>query len=83
MASVTLLVLPGTGMVDQDLAHHARAHCEEVSPILPLRIRPMDQPQVCFVHKGARLQRVVRALIRHLVPRQAFQFRKDDRNELL
>jgi hypothetical protein len=50
-----LLKIAGTRMVDQDLAHHAGAHSEEMRPVLPLRILPIHQAQVDFVNQGIRL----------------------------
>ena len=58
-------VLAASGF-DQDSAHCLRGGGEEVPTTVPaMVIAPSDQPKVCLVHQGGRLERMVGRLGGH------------------
>ncbi len=52
-------------MVRQHPPHLYGRHREEVRPVAPVDLRPFEDPQVCLVHQGGGLQRVIRPLTGH------------------
>lgn len=48
------------GVIDQDLAHDAGRHREEMRAVLPLRLFLIYQPNISFMDQSRCLQRVVR-----------------------
>src|SRR5207247_1339161 len=80
--AAALLIRSRPRVIDQDLTHHPRAHSEEVRPILPSRVLPIDELDVNLIHQRARFERMVRALVSHAPPGETFQFRKNDGPQL-
>jgi hypothetical protein len=51
------------GVVDQDAAHYAGGHTDEVSPIFPIGAVDLAQAQVRFMDESGGLEGVVRAFL--------------------
>src|SRR5215472_566589 len=69
-----LLVIAGASTVGEDAAHHARRDGEEMSTVLPVDLRTVNQLQVNFIHQRRGLQRVVRLFPAHVVLGEPVQF---------
>ena len=61
-------------MIDQDLSHQTCGHAEEMRPVCPGRILPVDQSKVDLVDERGGLQRVARVLAPEIAAGQAGQF---------
>jgi hypothetical protein len=71
------------GMIDQDAPHHLTRDSEELPAVLPHDLPLIDQPQICLVHEGRRLQRVPAAFAAQLPSRPPAQVLIHDRHELV
>jgi hypothetical protein len=67
--------------IDEDLPHQPRGDGVEMRAILPLETPDVQQPQVGFVDECRGLQRLARALVRHLSFGQPGELLVDDRNQ--
>lgn len=63
-----------SGVVDEDVAHGFGGRANEMSAVIPARLRIAAQAEPGFVHKGGGLQRVSGRLVRHSRRRDATQF---------
>jgi hypothetical protein len=70
-------------MVDEDLAHGFRSDRQEMRAIGVARICVARELQVGLVYEGRRLQRVVGALLLHVVMRKASQLLVDEARHLV
>src|SRR5215831_7844437 len=70
-------------MVDENLAHHPRAHGKELRTVLPLRVSPIRQAEIEFVYQRPRLTCMARAFARNLAVCQTFQLCEQDRPQLV
>jgi len=61
------LGMMGTGVVDQDLAHHMCSNPNKVGTVVPVDVPP-DEPKVSLIDEGGRLEGMVRALAPHGCP---------------
>jgi len=75
--------LPAAAQIDQDAPHRARTYGEEVRPVLPGWVRRFEETQVCLVHQGCGLQRMVRPFMSYVVLSQPTQLVIDQRYELI
>ena len=80
-AATTFVTSPVAGVVDENPPHQRRRHREKVAPIAPLHPIDICQPEIRLVHERRCLERVVSALILHVVMREAPQLPIDDRHE--
>ena len=69
--------------VDENPAHDAGAHREEMCAIGPIQISTVDQAQIRLVHECGRLQSVTGALVPHVAARHAVQLVVDERREAI
>ena len=70
-------------MTDHDSAHQLCGDAKEVGAILPLWRGIAGELEVSVVEQRGGLQRVVRSLPVHVMPRQALELRLHERNQLL
>jgi hypothetical protein len=73
----------GTGVIDQDPAHHLCSHAKEMSPVLQIPLALLDKPQPGFMHQGGGLQSMVRALPAHVTTGKTPEFVIDQCDELI
>jgi len=78
-----LLVVVGTGVINENPAHDLRRDTVKMRSVLPARILPIRQPQVSFIDQRPRFERVLRILTPHGSPGQLSQFCIDQRGKLL
>jgi hypothetical protein len=69
-----LLCRSRSRIVDQDLPHDPRRNRQKVGPVRKLLLRGSTKPQVGFVHKRRRLQRMLGSLSMELPSGYAAQF---------
>ena len=72
-----------TGVVNHDAPHQLRGRRNKVVPVLPERLRVIDQPQVGFVQDRGGLQGVTGTLPPHVMVGQPVQFGLHQRKQLL
>ena len=80
-AAPALFRAMGSGIVDEDATHDLRGDAEEVGAILPGGGALVDQPQIGFVDKAGRLQRVIRAFSLQISAGELAQFFVDQRHQ--
>ena len=73
-AAAALLALITPGVVNNDLAHRAGGHGEEVGTVLPPWIGLVGQTQISLADERRRLQCVVGTFCAHLTMRKASEF---------
>src|SRR5262249_38930149 len=69
------------GMIDQNLAHQARCHCQEVHAILTVERILVEEAKICLMNKGCTVQRMVRSLPLQVMPGDLPQFAVEQRHE--
>ena len=69
------------GVANQDLAHRAGGHGEEVGTVLPAWIGLVGQAQISLVDQRRRLQRVVGTFCAHIMMGEASEFLIDERGQ--
>ena len=82
-AAAPLLIVLRPREVDEDAAHQARRHRQEMDAVLPVDLLRADQAQVGLVDQRGRLQAVPGALASHAAARDAMQLLVDERHQLL
>ena len=65
-------------MIHQQPAHYLGCNAEEVSPVLPVHSRLVDQTQVSFMNQGSRLQGVINAFTSQIIRCKFSQLIVDD-----
>ena len=60
------LAMLGPCIVYQNVAHHPRGDGEELRPVLPADVLPVDQPEVGLVHQSRGLQNMAAPLVRQV-----------------
>jgi hypothetical protein len=81
-----MTALPGAmpaSVVDQYASHYLRCGAKEVSPISPIDLTLVDQPQVDLVNERRWLQRVTLALAFELTAGDAAELDIDNRSNSL
>ena len=71
----TLARVPGSRVIHEDTAHLLRHRGQEMGPIVPFQLIRAEQPEVCFVHQGRRLQRVTATLAAKILRRATAELR--------
>lgn len=79
--SATFRTLVNSGHVDENSPHQLRGDREEMSSILPINIRPANQPDVCLINQCCRLQRMIRPLAGQVPPREPLKLSLHARHE--
>src|SRR5688572_12497782 len=75
--------MPLSCEINERTAHKLCCHGEEVCPVLPTHILPIDQPYVCLINKCGSLQSVTGTLAAHVMMGQPAQFRVHQRSQLI
>ena len=70
-------------MVDEDAAHHASSHGEEMRPVLPGNSLSVDKTDIHLIDERRCLQAVPHALTCHAAPRDLVQLTMNQRDQLL
>jgi hypothetical protein len=65
------------------VAHHLGCDSKEVSSILPAGIGAAEQAKKSFLHERGRLDQMVPALPREVMPGKSMQFRADQRQQFV
>jgi hypothetical protein len=71
------------GVIDQDLTHGSCRASNKVGMVLPVDLRLAEQTQIHLMNESSRLQRVVDALLPHVVARQPTQLSVDPLQQLV
>ena len=74
----TLLSVVLARMIDQQTTHYLRSHSEEVSSVLPVYARLIDESYIGLMDQCSRLKRVVGTFTPQVVCRKLAQFIVDD-----
>jgi hypothetical protein len=72
-----------TGVIDQNPTDDLRRRAKEVSPVPPVDVTLIDEPEVDLVNQCGRLQRVADSLAPKLARRNGAQLRVDERQQLI
>jgi hypothetical protein len=64
--TAALLILSGSGEINQHAAHQASGHREKVRAILPLDPTNIHQPEIDLVDERGGLKNMPRTLARHV-----------------
>ena len=78
--------LPGASrarLIDQQAAHNARRHREEVGPIPKVRPSKIDEFEICIVNEPGRVDRAVAGFAPQALMREAAQLGIHHRDELV
>jgi hypothetical protein len=70
-------------VIDEDTAHRASGHGQEVRAVLPRDILSADQSKIGLIDERRRLNTVAGALVTHLPPRDLMKLSIHKRNQLL
>ena len=70
-------------MVDEDPAHRLRGDGEEVTAVLPVHPRLVDETEIRLVDERGRLERVAAALLSEVTPGELPELGVDERHQLL
>jgi hypothetical protein len=70
-------------VIDQDTPHQIGGNGKEVSPVLPVYIPRINEPQKGLVDQGRRLQGMTAALPAQIAGRLSAQFFVDEWRELI
>src|SRR5215471_4167820 len=71
------------GVIDENTPHHLGRNGKKMGSILPLHALVIHQTQVGFVHQGAGLERMARALALHIIVRQATELLINDGRQVV
>ena len=69
--------------IHKNVPHCLRGDAEEVRPVLPLDVLPVDKPDVRLVHQRRGLEHVSGPFARHVVRRQPMQVLVDGRRQAI
>ena len=75
--------LRGAREANQDVPHQPGGYAEEVRPVLPAHLLPVDQPHPGFIDERRRLQRMVGAFPGEVMVGQPTQLGFNERRQLL
>jgi hypothetical protein len=75
--------MAAASVIHQNPAHHLRRSPEEMSPIAPVGVPLINQPQVYLVHQCRWLKRVTHLFATQLVCCYPPQFRVDERQQFV
>ena len=79
----SFLIAAGARTLDQNSAHHLRRNGEKMSPVLPLDLLAVNEPDIGFVDEAGCLQSVTRLLPGHVAAGEPAQRLVHERDEFV
>jgi hypothetical protein len=80
--AAALLAMLRACIVHQNVTHHLRGHGEELRPVLPAYVLPVDQPEVSLVDQSGGLQDMAAPLGRQVPGGDLMQLLLEDGRQL-